>query len=61
MTHTTASVDFPIVVEIVDTQGRLELFRASIDGAIHDGLATVEKATVRFYRTRPAEKEGAAG
>jgi hypothetical protein len=49
------SIDLPIVVEIVDTQGKLDSFLTSIDGAIHDGLATVEKATVRFYRTGPPE------
>ncbi len=46
------SLDLPIVVEIVDTRERLETFLASIDGAIHDGLATLEKAEVRFYRVR---------
>ncbi|HEV8199257.1 MAG TPA: DUF190 domain-containing protein [Candidatus Polarisedimenticolia bacterium] len=48
------SLDLPIVVEIVDTRERLETFLASIDEAIHDGLATLEKAEVRFYRVRRA-------
>jgi PII-like signaling protein len=44
------SEDLPVVVEIVDTREKLEAFLTSIDGAIHAGLATLEKAQVRFYR-----------
>ena len=44
------SVDLPIIVEIVDGQEKLERFLASVDGLIHGGLATMEKAHVRFYR-----------
>ena len=45
------SEDLPIVVEIVDTRDKLERFLAGIDGEISEGLATLEKAEVRFYRT----------
>jgi hypothetical protein len=54
------SQDLPIVVEIVDTPGRLEAFLELIDSAIEDGMATIEKAQVRFYRDgngRPAGRE----
>jgi len=44
------SEDLPMVVEIVDTRDKLEKFLAHIDGAIPEGLATLEKAEVRFYR-----------
>lgn len=46
------SLDLPIVVEIVDTREKLESFLADIDSAIVEGLATLEKAEVRFYRSR---------
>jgi hypothetical protein len=46
------SDDLPIVVELVDTREKLEAFLPVIDAAILDGLATLEKAQVRFYRTR---------
>lgn len=46
------SLDLPIVVEIVDTQAKLEAFLEEIDPFIHEGLATLEKADVRFYRSR---------
>lgn len=44
------SQDLPIVVEIVDTREKLEAFLAHVDASIADGLATMEKADVRFYR-----------
>jgi PII-like signaling protein len=46
------SLDLPIIVEIVDTREKLESFLAEIDPIIQDGLATLEKAEVRFYRAR---------
>jgi hypothetical protein len=45
------SEDLPIIVEIVDSAEKLERFLQTVDGAIGEGLATVEKATVRFYRS----------
>jgi uncharacterized protein len=47
------SLDLPIIVEIVDTREKLEAFLSEIDPAIADGLATMEKAEVRLYRSRP--------
>jgi PII-like signaling protein len=46
------STDLPVIVEIVDDAEKIEAFLATIDGAIGDGLATVEKVQIRFYRTR---------
>jgi len=52
--HTTRilrlSEDLPIVVEIVDTEEKIQAFLPVLDGMVHEGLATVEKATVIFYR-----------
>jgi PII-like signaling protein len=47
------SLDLPIVVEIVDTREKVEAFLEEIDALIHEGLATLEKADIRFYRSRP--------
>jgi uncharacterized protein len=44
------SEDLPIVVEIVDTREKLEAFLSLIDGVIPEGLATLEKAFVHYYR-----------
>ena len=45
------SVDLPIVVEIVDAREKVEAFLPTVDGAIQEGLATVERVGVRFYRS----------
>lgn len=45
------SSDLPIVVEIVDTMEKIEAFLPVIDDAVGEGLATVEKVEVRFYRS----------
>ena len=45
------STDLPIIVEIVDTPEKIEAFLPIVDGAISDGLATVEKVQIRFYRS----------
>ena len=45
------SSDLPIVVEIVDTRERIESFLPTIDRAIEEGLATLEKVEIRFYRS----------
>jgi PII-like signaling protein len=52
--HTTRilrlSEDLPIVVEIVDTEEKIQAFLPVLDQMVKEGLATVEKATVLFYR-----------
>ena len=44
------SSDLPIIIELVDTRDRLEAYLESVESEIHEGLATFEKADVRFYR-----------
>ncbi|MBC2710722.1 MAG: DUF190 domain-containing protein [Desulfosarcina sp.] len=52
--HTTKilrlSEDMPVVVEIIDSEEKIELFLQTIDHAITEGIVTVEKARVRMYR-----------
>jgi PII-like signaling protein len=45
------STDLPIVVEIVDTIEKIEAFLPVVDAAVAEGLATVEKVDIRFYRS----------
>jgi PII-like signaling protein len=47
------SNDLPVVVEIVDTAEKIESFLPLVDEVIAEGLATVEKVEVRFYRSGP--------
>lgn len=49
------SSDLPVIVEIVDAEEKIETFLPLIDDAIGEGLATVEKVEVRFYRSGKAE------
>ena len=52
--HTTnilrMSLDLPIIVEIVDTQERIDSFIPIIDTVVKEGLVTVEKAHIKLYR-----------
>lgn len=50
------SSDLPIIVEIVDTIQKIEAFLPVIDGAVAEGLATLERVDVRFYRSGPEAK-----
>ena len=45
------SEDLPVIVEIVDTREKLDNFLSVIDTAIQEGLATLEKVQVHFYRS----------
>ena len=49
------SADLPIVIEIVDTNENIEKFIPLIDKAIKNGLVTLEKASIRFYRSGKSE------
>jgi PII-like signaling protein len=44
------SEDLPIVLEFVDSLEKIEAFMPTVDGAIGEGLATLERVQVRFYR-----------
>ncbi len=45
------SGDLPIVIEIVDSEEKIEAFLPVIDDAVDEGLATVERVEVRLYRS----------
>ena len=48
------SEDLPVIIEIVDTREKLESFLSLIDQEIPEGLATLERAEVHFYRSGAA-------
>ncbi len=45
------SEDLPVVVEIIDSREKVENYLKVVEGDIEGGLATIEKADVRFYRS----------
>lgn len=53
--HTTRvlamSTDLPIIVEIVDTPEKIEAFLETVGEIVTEGLATVERVRVLFYRS----------
>ncbi|MGE5218752.1 MAG: DUF190 domain-containing protein [Chloroflexota bacterium] len=54
------STDLPIVVELVDSANKIEAFLPLVDAAIVDGMATVERVQIRFYRSRAEVSGGTA-
>lgn len=44
------SEDLPVVVEIVDAEGKIEAFLPELDKMIGEGLVTLEKVRVIAYR-----------
>ncbi|HEU4401303.1 MAG TPA: DUF190 domain-containing protein [Candidatus Polarisedimenticolia bacterium] len=60
--HTTKilrlSADQPIVIEIVDTKEKIEGFLPIIDAEIQEGLATLERVQIRFYRSGVKKSDG---
>jgi hypothetical protein len=53
------SEDLPIVVEIVDAREKIEAFLPLVDEAIREGLATLERVHIRFYRSGEPPASGA--
>lgn len=58
--HTTRilrlSQDLPVIVEIVDEESKIQAFLPLLDEMVQEGLATVEKATVLFYRAGKSDE-----
>src|SRR5580700_662838 len=47
------SRDLPIVVEIVDTEEKIQEFLVAVKGIIGAGLVTLEKVQAIFYKAKP--------
>ncbi len=47
------SEDLPIVIEIVDSEEKIQALLPKLDPMIGDGLITLEKAEVLVYRAKP--------
>ncbi len=51
--HTTSilrlSTDLPIVVEVADTQARIDAVKPKLDGIVTEGLITEEKVKIILY------------
>jgi hypothetical protein len=49
------SEDLPMVIEIVDSEEKIEAFLPVIDGMIGSGLVTLEKVKVLLYGATPRQ------
>jgi len=53
--HTTRvlrlSSNLPIVIEIIDTAKKIDEFMPVVDAVIEEGLRTIEKVDIHFYRS----------
>jgi uncharacterized protein len=58
--HTTKilelSEDLPVIVEIVDSQDKIDSFLPVLDGMMTSGLVTIEKVQVLQYGTEMADR-----
>jgi len=52
------SLDLPIVVEVVDTEDRIQSVLPELDRMIEGGLITLERARVIMYRPHESEARG---
>ncbi|MCD4813889.1 DUF190 domain-containing protein [bacterium] len=43
------SEDLPMIVEMVDTSGKIEAFLPELDGMMHEGMVTLEDVRVIAY------------
>lgn len=48
------SEDLPIIIEIVDSEEKINKFLPHLDEMVKEGLITLEKAHVILYRANPA-------
>lgn len=51
------SLDLPIVIEVVDTEEKIQSVLPDLDGMIGGGLITLERAKVIMYRPHLPEEE----
>jgi uncharacterized protein len=47
------SMDLPIVIEIVDTEEKIQEFLVAVEPIVGAGLITLEKVQAIFYRAKP--------
>jgi uncharacterized protein len=49
-------MDLPLVIEIVDSEEKINAFLPVLDGMLDGGLVTLERVRVIYYR--PGERKG---
>ena len=49
------SMDLPLIIEIIDSEEKINAFLPVLDGMITGGLVTLEKVKVLHYRGQPKQ------
>jgi PII-like signaling protein len=49
------SMDLPLVIEIIDTEEKIQAFMPELEAMMQGGLVTLEKVRVVAYRAGPVE------
>jgi PII-like signaling protein len=52
------SKDLPVVVEILDTEGKVNAFMEVLDHLLVGGVATLEKVQIHRYSRKPGKPSG---
>ena len=55
------SVDLPLIIEIVDSEEKIQAFLPVLDTMMSGGLITMERARVIYYRTGETQAPFASG
>lgn len=50
------STDLPIVVEIADSEEKINAYLEAVSEMVQEGMATLERVRVVFYRHRPKQR-----
>ena len=51
------SKDLPVVIEIVDTEAKIQEFLVAVESIAGAGLITLEKVQAIFYKAKPGSRE----
>jgi uncharacterized protein len=51
------SQDLPVIIEIVDSEEKINAFQPILDQMMGGGLVTIEKVTVLHYRSQPGDNQ----
>lgn len=46
------SLDLPVIIELIDTQDKIDAFMPILNDVLNGGLVTQEKATIRLYKPK---------
>jgi uncharacterized protein len=52
------SMDLPMVIEIVDTEEKIQQFLTTVENVVGSGLITLERVQAIFYKGKESDEKG---